>query len=54
MCFQYPPVIILIMVKRKSAFGLCKPHKKWKKNNTKAQRELKKAIYKEVVQTMFF
>jgi len=26
------------MVKNKSTCGLCKPHKKWKKNNTKEKQ----------------
>jgi len=32
------------MVRRKSACGLCKPHKKWKKTDTKAKQKLRKEI----------
>ena len=37
------------MVRRKSTCGLCKPHKKWKKNNTKAQQDLKREINRDIV-----
>lgn len=28
------------MIKRKFTCGLCKPHKKWKKNDTKEKRRI--------------
>jgi len=38
------------MVKRRSACGLCKPHKKWKKNNTNAKQELRREIQEEIIE----
>lgn len=32
------------MITKKSVCGLCKPHKKWKKNNTKDKQNVKKEI----------
>ncbi|MDO8657639.1 MAG: hypothetical protein Q7K55_02785 [Candidatus Levybacteria bacterium] len=32
------------MITKKSVFGVCKPHKKWKKNNTKDKQGIKKEI----------
>jgi hypothetical protein len=37
------------MVKRKSTCGLCKPHKKWKRNDTKAKNLIKKEIEIEAI-----
>ena len=36
------------MITRKSTCGLCKPHKKWKKNNTKAKRAVEVEIKQEI------
>ncbi len=36
------------MVKRKSVCGLCKPTKKWKKNDTKLKNEINKIIFEEL------
>jgi len=36
------------MIKRKSTCGLCKPHKKWKKNETKIIYKIKKEIQQEI------
>jgi hypothetical protein len=36
------------MIIRKSTCGLCKPHKKWKKNNTKAKRIIEEEIAKNI------
>jgi len=32
------------MVRRKSACGLCKPHKKWKQTDTKLKQKIRKEI----------
>ena len=40
------------MVKRKSTCGLCKPHKKWKQNDTKLKQKIKKQIELEVLMAM--
>ncbi|MBI4084495.1 MAG: hypothetical protein HY431_01175 [Candidatus Levybacteria bacterium] len=37
------------MVKRKSTCGLCKPHKKWEKNNTKAKEIVRIEILQEAL-----
>ncbi len=36
------------MIKSKLACGLCKPYKKWKRNNTKRSQEDNKEIKKEI------
>lgn len=36
------------MIKRKSICGLCKPEKKWKRNNTKAKQIIKHEIEQEI------
>ena len=38
------------MVRKKSACGLCKPHKKWKQTDTKAKRELRREIQEEIIE----
>lgn len=37
------------MIKRKSTCGLCKPHKKWKRNDTKKKQLLRITIEKEII-----
>lgn len=37
------------MIKSKSTCGLCKPHKKWKKNNTKEKQKRVHEIKDEVL-----
>ena len=37
------------MIKSKSTCGFCKPHKKWKKNNTKENQGLTSEIKEEVL-----
>lgn len=39
------------MVRRKSTCGLCKPHKKWKQNDTKLKQRARKQIELEVLRT---
>ena len=36
------------MIIRKSTCGLCEPHKKWKKNNTKEKRTVETEIKQEI------
>lgn len=36
------------MITSKSTCGLCKPHKKWKKNNQKEKQKRQKEINNEV------
>lgn len=36
------------MVRNKSACGLCKPHKKWKKNDTKEKAQFKQGVMEEL------
>lgn len=42
------------MVKRKSTCGLCKPHKKWKRNDTKGKQSLKKEIEQEFIDKSYY
>jgi len=37
------------MIKNKSTCGLCKPHKKWKKDNTKLKQQRAIEIKEEVL-----
>lgn len=37
------------MIKNKSTCGLCKPHKKWKKNNAKREQKRDSEIREEVL-----
>lgn len=36
------------MIKRKSTCGLCKPHKKWKRNDTKEKQRIALEIKGEI------
>jgi len=42
------------MVKRKSTCGLCKPQKKWKRNDTKAKNFIKQEIERELIFVLKF
>jgi len=42
-------LIYFLMVRRKSACGLCKPHKKWKQTDTKAKQKLRREIEFEIL-----